>query len=438
MADHWPTSSEIYLPGGAVPRTGALFHNPALAQMYRRLLDEATAPGRSREDVIEAARATWAEGFVAGAIDDFCRNTAVMDSTGRAHRGFLSGDDMARWRAHREDPVEGTFRGLTVCKTGPWGQGPVFLQQLALLAEDDLAALDPMGAPFIHLVTEAAKLAFADREAFYGDPEAVDVPIDALLSPDYARARRRLITEDASHDHRPGAPGGRTPYLGAFDRIGPGPGDAEIGGGEPTKATADLPPGDTCHLDVVDRWGNMVSATPSGGWLQSSPVIPALGFGLTTRAQMFWLDPASPSALAPGRRPRTTLTPTLVLRGGEPTLAFGTPGGDGQDQWSFTFFLRHVLHRLNLQAAIDAPAFYTEHFPSSFHPRLCRPGHLAVEGRISDATIDALTARGHKVERGGDWAYGRLAAVGRDRSEAGPILKAGANARLMQGYAIGR
>ncbi|MFO1055937.1 MAG: gamma-glutamyltransferase [Dongiaceae bacterium] len=192
--------------------------------------------------------------------------------------------------------------------------------------------------------------------------------------------------------------------------------------------------GDTCHIDVADRHGNLVSATPSGGWLQSSPIIPALGFCLGNRGQMFWLEESSASALAPRRRPRTTLTPSLALHGDGRVLAFGTPGGDQQDQWTLTFFLRHLHHGMNLQEAIDAPAFHSEHAPSSFWPRLARPASLVVEGRLPRATVAGLRRRGHEVTVDGDWSLGRISAALRD----GPLLKAAANPRGMQGYAIGR
>jgi gamma-glutamyltranspeptidase/glutathione hydrolase len=178
----------------------------------------------------------------------------------------------------------------------------------------------------------------------------------------------------------------------------------------------------------------MVAATPSGGWLQSSPVIPALGFCLGTRAQMFWLTDGLPNSLAPGKRPRTTLTPSLAYRDGEPYLAFGTPGGDQQDQWSLLFFLAHAMFGLNLQEAIDAPAFHTTHFPSSFYPHDAHPGHVHVEGRFAPNVIADLRDRGHHVNVGGDWSLGRVSAVSRD----GRILRAAANPRGMQGYAIGR
>jgi len=192
--------------------------------------------------------------------------------------------------------------------------------------------------------------------------------------------------------------------------------------------------GDTVHFDIVDRAGNMVSATPSGGWLQSSPTIPELGFCLGTRAQMFWLEEGHPAALAPGKRPRTTLTPTMALRDGEPYLAWGTPGGDQQDQWTTQLFMRHVHAGLNLQQAIDAPAWHSEHFPSSFWPREARPGVLVVESRMPRETIRELERRGHIVEVDTDWSEGRLTAAARD----GRHRRAAANPRGMQGYAAGR
>ena len=398
----WPASAELYLPP---PPAGGLLRNPTLAATYRRLAD--AAAGGSREEGIERARRAWSCGFVAEAVD---RHSAAWG-------GFLTGDDLAGWSASFERPVSLGFRGTTVCKPGPWSQGPVFLQQLALLDGFDLEALEP--AELVHVVVECAKLAFADREAFYGDPAFVDVPLERLLSPAYADARRRLVGAEASYELRPG--GGRLPPRVGFASAG------GAGLGEPTR-------GDTVHLDVVDRLGNVVSGTPSGGWFQSSPVVPELGFPLGTRAQMFWLDPAHPNGLAPGKRPRTTLSPSLALRRGEPYLAFGTPGGDQQDQWTLWFFLQHVVFGLDLQAAIDAPSFHTKHVPSSFYPRTAEPGVVEAEDRLGDAVIEGLRARGHDVRLAGDWSLGRISAAGRE----GAVLKAAANPRGMQGYAVGR
>ncbi|MQA03737.1 MAG: gamma-glutamyltransferase family protein [Streptosporangiales bacterium] len=432
--EHWLTSAALWLPGGAPPVPGQVFRNPELAATYTRLVEEGERAGSDRQAQIEAARQAFYSGFVAETVASFAEHE-VMDVSGEPHRGLLGYDDMAAWRASVEEPVSYDYRGHTVLKAGPWTQGPVFLQQLALLAGFDLDAYDPCSADFVHLVTECAKLAFADREAYYGDPAFADVPLDTLLLAAYNDERRKLVGDVADTGPlRPGAVAGEAPRL---PRPVAAAGDAGSAGavGEPTVQPSGLTRGDTCHLDVVDRWGNLVSATPSGGWLQSSPVIPGLGFALGTRGQMYWLEDGLPASLVPGKRPRATLTPSLALRGGAPYLAFGTPGGDQQDQWSVLLFLRHVHHGMNLQEAIDAPAWHTSHFPSSFYPRQANPGRLHVEDRIGADVLAELRSRGHEVVAEEPWSLGRLSAVSR-----GPdgLLKAGANPRGMQGYATGR
>jgi gamma-glutamyltranspeptidase/glutathione hydrolase len=443
--DCWPSSAEVYLPGGRVPAPGSRFANPVLAATYQRILDEAEAASQDRDEQIEAARRAYYEGFVAEAIAAYVASAEVMDVTGQPHRGLLSHADLAGWQPRLEEPLTFDFGGLTVCKTQPWGQGPVFLQQLALLGGFDLPAMGPGTADYVHTVTECGKLAFADREAWYGDPDFADVPVKALLSAGYADERRRLVGPEASAELRPGAPDGRVPRLPDFvtrdaavdagstePSLDTEPPRLDPGTGEPTLRTSG--PGDTCHLDVADRFGNMVSATPSGGWLQSSPVIPGLGFCLGTRAQMFTLTPGLPATLAPGKRPRTTLTPSLALRDGEPYLAFGTPGGDQQDQWSLLFFLNHLTFGMNLQQAIDFPSFHSAHIPSSFYPRQSQPRVLDVESRLSAPVIAELRRRGHLVNVRPAWSLGRVSAVARRDG----ILYAAANPRGMQGYAVGR
>jgi gamma-glutamyltranspeptidase / glutathione hydrolase len=438
----WPSSAAVYLPGGAAPAAGSLFANAALAETYERILEEAEAGGGDRVRQIEAARASFYRGFVAETIGRFCRTSDVLDSSGRRHKGVLAADDLARWQAGVEAPLTYDYRGYTVAKTGPWGQGPVFLQQLALLKGFDLAAMGPESDAFVHTVVECAKLAYADREAWYGDPAFVAVPMDSLLSEGYNAERRRLVGEAASLELRPGGPAGLAPHLPR--RVGAPSGLAAAGAGEPGRAAgatgepdvaaSGVVASDTVHVDVIDRHGNMVAAMPSGGWLQSSPIIPELGFCLGTRAQMFWLEEGLPASLAPGKRPRSTLSPGLVLREGEPYMAFGSPGGDGQDQWALQFFLRHVHHGLNLQQAIEVPTFQSSHWPDSFYPRVAHAGALALEGRFSNQTVEALRRRGHRVTVGEPWSMGRMCACAKD----GPLLKAGANPRNMQGYAIGR
>jgi gamma-glutamyltranspeptidase/glutathione hydrolase len=429
FTEHWPSSAEIYLPAG-VPAPGSRFANPVLAGTYQRILDEAEAAGAGREAQIEAARRAFYEGFVAEAIGGYLARAEVMDGTGERHAGLLTAADLAAWRASTEKPATADYAGLTVCKTGPWGQGPVFLQQLRLLTGLGLGDMAPGGVDYIHTVVECAKLAFADREAWYGDPDFTDVPLADLLSPQYAAPRRALVGRTAATELRPGSPGGRRPALPGFVTAPRRGAAGAAWAGEPTLAHS----GDTCHVDVADRFGNLVAATPSGGWLHSSPVIPGLGFCLGTRAQMFTLTPGLPNSLAPGKRPRTTLSPSLALRGGEPYLAFGTPGGDQQDQWTLSFFLNHVRFGMNLQEAIDAPAFHTRHFPSSFWPRESSPGAVDVEERAGPGVIEGLRARGHEVTVAPPWSLGRVSAVARD----GGMLYAAANARGMQGYAVGR
>ncbi|RDJ23079.1 gamma-glutamyltransferase family protein [Bosea caraganae] len=436
----WPTSGAVYLPGGNVPKGKELFRNTAAAETYKRILAESEAVGGSRETQIQAAYDAWYKGFVAEAMDKFCRTTEAMDSSGRRHKGLLTADDMARWTPTYETPASVTYHDWEVFKIGPWGQGPVFLQTLKILEGFDIGAMGPASAEFIHHVAEAMKLAFADREAYYGDPDFVKVPLATLLSDEYATERRKLIGDTASHEQRPGMIAGFEEQVGkmlATLRIAGQSGTGGATVGEPTLASmvASSRRGDTVHIDVIDKWGNMVAATPSGGWLQSSPVIPELGFPLNSRAQAFYLDEGLPSSLAPFKRPRTTLTPTIAFENGEPRLAFGTPGGDQQEQWQLGMFLRRVHHGLNLQEAIDLPLFHTQHFPSTFYPREARPGHLTVEESVGAEVIADLVKRGHALEEAPVWTVGRLTAA--EKSSNG-LLRAAATPRLMQAYAIGR
>lgn len=438
----WPTSAAVFLDNGHTPAAGALFANPALGATYTAVVRAAEAAGGGREAQIEAALAYWYDGPVAEAVGTFFAEQEILDVSGRRHRGLLSTGDLAGWRASVEPALHVDYRGLRVFKCGPWSQGPAMLQALQILKGFDLAALDDVGPDFVHLVTEALKLALADRDAWYGDDP--EVPLDVLLSEEYAAERRALIGETASREWRPGQPDGRAPSRRILGRSASGPGGP--GGGEPTFAKlpetvgqgGERATGDTCHLDVIDRWGNMVSATPSGGWLQSSPVIPGLGFPLGTRMQMFWLQKDHPSGLAPGRRPRTTLTPSMAFRDGRPYLAFGTPGGDQQEQWSLQLLLRLADKDLSLQQAIDAPAFHTDHLVASFWPRGFTAGDLAVESRYPEATVEALRAKGHSLKVGGPWSEGRLSACSRSGDGNARLLRAGANPRGMQGYAIVR
>jgi gamma-glutamyltranspeptidase/glutathione hydrolase len=451
--EHWPSSARQWLDAeGNPPRPGELVRNPAYAQVLLRLLAAGPDSG-TRAERIEAARAAWKTGFVAHAIEGFA-SRPHRHSDGRDHAGVIESADLADFQPGEEEPVTLDFRGYRIAKTGPWAQGPVLLQALAILDaygrlhELGDEHLDPSTAFGIHVIAEAEKLALADRDAWYGDPEFVDVPLATLLSPEYATERARLIGERASAELRPGSPDGRTPVELRAESGGAKSGLAEeeledagadtpAGVGEPTVDRNGQTRGDTCHLDVIDAHGNLVTVTPSGGWLQSSPTIPELGFCLGTRLQMAWLDEASPSALRPGARPRTTLSATLVLDGsGRPLFGIGTPGGDQQDQWQLPALLRMLVGGWEPQQAIDAPTFHTTSHLSSFWPRVWKPAGLVVEARLGESVIAELRERGHQVTVSGDWTLGRLSAVGRD-PETG-TLWAAANPRGMQGYAAGR
>jgi gamma-glutamyltranspeptidase/glutathione hydrolase len=434
--EEWPSSFATWLPGGRAPEAGALFANPDLADTYERLLTEAEA-ARGREAQIEAAADAFYRGCVAEAVDAYMAKAEVMDATGVRRKGVLSGEDMAGWQAQYEAPVSVDYRGWTIWKPGFWSQGPTLLQSLMTLSGIDLDAMDLAGADFVHTVTETIKLSCADREAYYGDPDHSDLPQAQLLSGAHAAARRALIGPVASAEQRPGAiPGFEAWAAAAVARAardaGAGPG---IGAGEPTMAHLTERRGDTVHLDVIDRWGNSVSATPSGGWLQSAPVVPGLGMPLNTRAQMFWLEEGLPTSLAPGRRPRTTLSPSMARGPDGRHLAFGTPGGDQQDQWQLIFLLRVIHGGLNLQEAIDAPLFHTGHVQSSFYPRTVRPRHLMAEPSFGPEVLEGLRARGHDLEVAEPWTVGRLTAA--SRAPDG-LMRAAATPRMMQAYAIGR
>lgn len=443
FTEHWQASAQVYLPGGKLPVPGELLKNEPLANTLERIVTEAEAASSDRAEQIEAAQRSFYSGFVAEAIDAFAA-TEQWDGSERPRSGVLTGDDLANWAPTEEEPQLLEFGGAQVAKTGPWGQGPAMLQQLAILDALDIGSAAPGSPEQVHAVIEAAKLAFADREAYYGDPNHVDVPIDELLSAQYASERAALVGSDASTEFRPGSPGGREPKVAQYVTAafaGAGVAQALAGGGEPTvggPATVGNSEvtgrGDTCHLDIVDRWGNAVSATPSGGWLQSSPTIPGLGFALGTRAQMFWTEQGLASSLAPRRRPRTTLSPGLLIRDGRPT-PFGTPGGDQQDQWTVPFLVNYLLHGMNAQEAIDAPAWHTTHLPSSFHPRGAVVAGVDAESRLGGDTLAELERRGHRLTITQPWSLGRLSAAGvRDDG----VFFAAANARGMQGYAVGR
>ena len=449
--EQWTSSADTWLPDGRVPAPGTLFCLPGLAATYERVVREAQSRGPGRTAEIDAAVDVWYRGFVATEIDRYYRTAEVRDTSGEKHGGLLRYDDMANWQAGVESPLTVDFGRYTLAKCGFWSQGPAFLQQIGMLRHAGLEQHAPHTAGFVHRIAEAAKLAMADRAAWYGEaPGAWREAQAGLLTDDYLRARWAEVGEQASTAFQPGRPGGREPRMPDLDvalrtrRSA----DVRFGIGEPTFAA--LPPvaewaerevfvGDTCHIDVIDRHGNMAAATPSGGWLSSSPTVPALGFAINTRLQMTWMDEGLPNTVTPGVLPCTTLSPSMALRDGRPYMAFGTPGGDQQDQWAPAFFLRHAVHGMNLQQAIDAPAWHVDHFPASFWPRQTTLNRLTVESRFDPAVIDSLRAAGHEVRVGEPWSESRMSACSQERDARGRlVLRAAANPRGMQGYAVGR
>jgi gamma-glutamyltranspeptidase/glutathione hydrolase len=415
--EEWPTSAEIYLPGGRVPSYGELFVQTDLAAVFKKLAEaELRASRQGRREGLQAAHNLFYREAIAEQIVKFAQENIFSDSSGKRNRGLLSQGDLSHYSARVEKPVTTEYRGYDVYKCGPWTQGPVFLQQLNLLEGFDLASLGHNSSQYVHLLAEVAKLAFADREKYYGDHDFIHVPLDVLLSKEYAAARRKLIDHDhASMELRPGNAPSLTP---------------EVKKGNPRVYT-----GDTTHLDAVDRWGNMVAATPSGGWFASSPAIRGLGFPLGTRLQVFHLDPLHANALQPEKRPRTTLTPSLVLKDDKPFMVFGTPGGDQQDQWTLQFFLNCVDFNMNMQAAVDAPNFHSTHFPSSFYPHGAQPGGLVIESRVGDSTISALREKGHQIQVAPDWSHGRVLGIRFDVQSG--VLSGAASPRMETGYAMG-
>ncbi len=437
FTDLYPTTGEIYCPDGRAPEIGDVIRNPDFAEMLRVMRRaERAAKGRGRTAGIEAARDAFYKGEIAEKIIAFITDHPVEDASGQAHAGLLSYEDMAEWRAELEAPVSLDYKGYDVHKCGPWTQGPTFLQHLAILSQLDVRGMGHNSADYLHTWIESAKLAFADREAYYGDPKFDDTPFDVLLSDGYNASRAAQIGDAASLDLRPGDAGAGAPEYTALS-VGE---DNRRALGIAARQVRDLGLGhahigDTTHLDAIDAQGNMVAATPSGGWLGSSPVIKGLGIPLGTRGQMFYLNPERPNALEPRKRPRATLTPTLVTRDGGPWMAFGTPGGDSQEQWTIQFFLNHLEFGMNLQEALDAPTVHTTHFPSSFYPRPAYPGRVVAESRIPKDTLDELARRGHDVETTGDWANGKVLGI-RWHARQG-IIAGAASAKNNIGYAMG-
>jgi len=411
----WSASAEIYLPDGRVPKVGSILRNPDWAHTFKKVAEaERRERGHGRSAGLDAARDYFYRGPIAEAIIEYMQAFKCRDAYGQEHNGLLTLQDLADYRARIEEPVTTNYRGYDVYKCGFWTQGPVLLQQLNLLKGFDLAAMRHNTVEYLHIWVECAKLAFADREQYYADPDFAKIP-EWLLSKEYATERRRLIDPDhASMELRPG-------------RVHPIKFEETERAGEHG--------GDTVHLEAVDSTGNMLSATPSGAWIPTSPVIPGLGFPMGTRAQMFHLDPEHVERLEPGNRPSTTLTPSLVMKDGEPYMVFGTPGADQQDQWTLQFFLNHIEFGMNIQLALDMPTVHTTHFPASFWPHDAHPGVVHIESRISEDVIEGLKQKGHKIVIDDPWSHGRCLAIRYD-PETGVIF-GGASPRTGDSYAMG-
>ncbi len=412
----WPASANVYLYNGEVPKVGAVLRNPEWASTFQKVINAERGGRRlGRSAGIDAAKDYFYRGPIAEDIVEFMQTFKCRDVYGQEHHGMLSLEDMAEYSARIEEPLTSNYRGFDVYKCDTWCQGAVLLQQLNLLEGYDLASMGHNTVEYLHTWVECAKLAFADREQYYADPDFVDVPLHMLLSKEYADERRALVDPDtASMELRPG-----------------GVPPVEMGqSGDESQFE-----GDTVHLEAVDRDGNMLSATPSGAWIRTSPLIPGLGFCMSTRAQMMHLDPDHVEKLEPGKKPSTTLTPSLAMKDGAPYMVFGTPGGDCQDQWSLQFFINHVDFGMNVQLALDQPTVHIRHMPASFWPHAAQPGRVFVEPRISKEVVEGLKAKGHEIVMSEPWSHGRCLSIRYDH-ETGMIY-GGASPRTGEPYAIG-
>ena len=423
MRAEWPTSAQIFLPGGELPKVGDLLLQKDLARTLRRLVEaEQAASSAGRDAGLQAAHDLFYSGELASEIVQFQKDFQCTDANGFTSSGLLEVEDFAAFRPAIEEPARTSYRGVEVYKVGFWSQGPVLLQTLNLLEGYDLSSLGHNSPPYLHLLAEAMKLAFADREWYYADPDFVGVPEHGLLSKQYAAQRRELIDlESPSLKLRPG-----NPYPFHNDQVA----HTSI----PASVTFRPDPPGTTGTRVADADGNVFSATPSGGWYTTSPIIEGLGFVLGTRCQSFFLQEDRANSLEPGKRPRTTLTPTLAMKDGEPFMAWGTPGGDAQDQVNLQFLLNVLEFGMDIQAALDAPLIQILDFPPSFFPRETQPGVMRVESLMAQSTVDALAAMGHTVLNAGPWSIGDATALMLDRQRG--VLYGAAGPRRDKSYAL--
>ncbi len=402
----WPGSANVYLPGGKAAKVGQVIVNPALASMLEYLKSKEKSNSGAREKGLKAVLDEFYKGDPATEIELFSNE----------NNGLLTREDLERFETHFEEPVSIEFANTRVYKCGPWNQGPVMLQALSIMENFNLRDMGHNSEEYLHWTTEAFKLAFADREQYYGDPNHVDVPIRELLSKEYSRKRAELIDEKlANPELRPGNPMEQEALLPFEKRLG----GESWGHG-------------TVHVDVIDREGNMVAFTPSGAWIKSAEVIPSLGFPLGNRLMTFYLEPKHhPNIIAPFKRPRTTISPSLAFKNKLPWMVFGSMGGDQQDQWQCQFFLNRILFDMSVQEAIEAPKFSSEHFPGFFSPHDRFSNLLRIEPRVSSEILDGLKRRGHKIAVGADWSEGYLLAAAKDPQSG--VLEAGCDPRGTKG-----
>jgi len=403
--DLWPTSMKVFVPGDRVPMPGEIFRQPDLARTLRSMAEaekKALAGGASRVAAIDAVRDVFYRGDIAHRIDAFSR----------ANKGLLRYEDMAAFHLEPEDPVATTFQGYQVYKPGFWSQGPSLIEALNILEGYDLRTMHWNSAEYLHTLVEALKLAYADRDTYYGDPKFVTVPTERLLSKEYATERRKLVTSVASLEFRPGQIGANPPKH---------PSEAEM---VHFKIEDALMAHDTTCVDTIDKDGVMFSSTPSGAWLPSV-IAGDTGIPLTERAQSFLLIPGHPNELAGGKRPRITLSPTLVLKDGKPYLALSTPGGDNQDQSLLQILLDVVLFGMTTEQAIEAPRFQTRHLVSSFDNHAMNPGDLLLDERINSSVMTELAERHHRIGTRSRWSSGAAPVL--IRMTPGGVMEAGAD-----------
>jgi gamma-glutamyltranspeptidase/glutathione hydrolase len=408
--ERWETSKKIFLPGGRVPKPGEIFAQPDLAKTLREIVAAGErVKSQGRHAALQAARDYFYKGAIARRISDFSEKNG----------GLIRAGDFAAFHAKVEQPTKTVYRGYEIYKTGFWAQGPAMLETLNILEGYDLRAQKHNSADYIHTLVEAMKLGFADRDKYYGDPDFVKVPGPELLSKEYAAQRRRLIdANQASMEQRPGDPINKAARLtnNAQPQL---TGESKV----PEAERAN----DTTCVNVIDKDGNVFSATPSGAWL---PAVIAgdTGVLMGQRLQSFLLEAGHPNVLEPGKRPRVTLTPTLVMKDGKPFLALSTPGGDNQDQTLLQILLNVIEFNMNVQEAIEAPRFQTLHLVSSFDDHRFNPGELKVEDRVGKEILATLAARGHKVEAVGAWANASAPTMIMLRPDS-PVIEAGADPR---------